>query len=256
MQYEADCPNGHRLRVTEAHFNQQIQCPTCNTSFTVPDLSKQAPDEAPKIDTGGGPRRGGFSAGAFDPKVFAGIVGRPMLAVGLILVLLSRGCDSVGNRGVGRAKAKAQKVRTEFKDEWDAERTVLENKIKAIEDKEEAAPEDSKEIAKIREQLTNLTGDQQKARQKLEEGKWRDLDIDARDAAVDNRINGYWREIFFVFATVVLAVGLLAVSWVAEGTERMVCLIMLAILTFSIYIGGVAWISTPEVGGIGPSVLN
>ena len=72
---------------------------------------------------------------------------------------------------------------------------------------------------------------------------------------MNNRINGYWREIFFVFATVILAVGLLAVSWVAEGTERMVCLIMLAILTFSIYIGGAAWINSPAAG-IGLGVLN
>ncbi|NQU25025.1 MAG: hypothetical protein HQ567_27380 [Candidatus Nealsonbacteria bacterium] len=253
MQYEADCPNGHRLRVTEAHFNQQIQCPTCNTSFTVPDLSNQAPDEAPKIDTGAAPRRGGFSMGAFDSKSLAGMVGRPMLAVGLILVLLSRGCDSIGNRGVGRAQAIASKVRTEFKDGCDSDRTKLDNQIKAIQDKDEPTSEDSKNIAKLREDLSNLTGEQQKAQQKLEEGKWRDLDIDARDAAVDNRISGYWREVFFVFSTVILAIGLLAVSWIAEGTERMVCLIMLAILTFSIYIGGIAWISTP---GVGPGMLN
>ncbi len=255
MQYEADCPNGHRLRVTEAHFNQQIECPTCNTSFTVPDLSTQAPEEVPEIDTGNPSRRGGFSVGAFNTQAFAAMAGRPMLAVGLILVLLSRGCDSIGNRGVGRAQAKAQKVQTEFQDNWEADRTELENQIKTIQDKEEPAPEDSKNIADLRKQLSDLTTDQQKARQKLEQGKWRDMGIVARDAAVNNRINGYWREIFFVFATVILAVGLLAVSWVAEGTERMVCLIMLAILTFSIYIGGAAWINSPAAG-IGLGVLN
>lgn len=245
MQYEADCPNGHRLRVTEAHFNQQIQCPTCNTSFTVPDLSNQATNEAPKIDTGAAPRRAGLSMGAFDAKSFAGLVGRPMLAIGLILVLLSRGCDSIGNRGVGRAQAIAQKVRTEFQDDWDTTRTEVENAIKEIQDNDEPTPEDSEALTENQKKLANLNKDQQKARQKLERDDWRQLDIDARDAAVDNRISGYWREVFFVFATVILAIGLLVVSWIAEGTERMVCLIMLAILTFSVYIGGIAWINVP-----------
>ena len=86
---------------------------------------------------------------------------------------------------------------------------------------------------------------EQKAQKNLEAGAWRKLGIAARDAAANNQMNAYWREIFFVFATLILAVGLLAVSWTAQGAERWVCLIMLTILTFSIYIVGMAWTGIP-----------
>jgi hypothetical protein len=80
-----------------------------------------------------------------------------------------------------------------------------------------------------------------KERKKYERGAWRDLETNARIVKTNQQINGYWREIFFVFASIVLATGLLLVSWTAQGAERWVALMMLAVLTVSIYIGGVAW---------------
>ena len=47
----------------------------------------------------------------------------------------------------------------------------------------------------------------------------------------------------FVFGTIVLSFGLLIVSWTAQGAERWICLIMLAIITFSLYVGGIAWVA-------------
>ena len=35
----------------------------------------------------------------------------------------------------------------------------------------------------------------------------------AREAGRRHKIDGYWRELFFVFAAVVLSLGLLIVSW-------------------------------------------
>ena len=59
----------------------------------------------------------------------------------------------------------------------------------------------------------------------------------------------YWREWVFVLSAIVLTIGLLAVSAIAEGAERLVCLIMLAIITFSIFIGGVAWMAGARSSG-------
>ena len=44
-----------------------------------------------------------------------------------------------------------------------------------------------------------------------------------------------------IFASIVLASGLLVVGWNADGAERWISLVMLAIITFSVYIGGLAW---------------
>jgi hypothetical protein len=43
---------------------------------------------------------------------------------------------------------------------------------------------------------------------------------------------------------VILVVGLLTVGFGGEKHERLICLIMIAIITFSVYVGGLAWINT------------
>jgi hypothetical protein len=70
-----------------------------------------------------------------------------------------------------------------------------------------------------------------------------DLRKDA-DAASDNcAIWGYWLEWAFVLGTLVLANGLILCSFTATGATRLMCLVMTAIITFSLYVGGVAWIA-------------
>jgi len=213
MDYEVSCPKGHKLRVTEAHFGQQVNCPTCGESFVVPDAasasgeSAHAPGGVPAAasPSTSGARSSGGSA-TFTSVSLA--VGRPMLALGLLLVLLSRGCDAIGQRGVVRAKAKLRAARSEFyyqyRDRSSAER-----------DKEE---------------------------ERREKGEWRRLGRASSQAAANNDMSAYWREILFVIGTIILAFGLLAVSWNARGAERWVCLIILAIQAFSIYVAGAAWV--------------
>jgi hypothetical protein len=121
----------------------------------------------------------------------------------------------------------------------------FERRIAAIQDKEKPSPEDPQLLADLRKSLADLQTARQKAQKVFEEGTLRDANIAARDALANNGINAYWREIFFVFATLVLAAGLLAVSWTAQGAERWVCLIMLAIITFSVYVIGIAWTPLP-----------
>ncbi len=62
------------------------------------------------------------------------------------------------------------------------------------------------------------------------------IDLSARDAILYKDAGSYWREWCFVIGTVILAVGLLTVGFTGRGAERTICLIMIAIITFSIYI--------------------
>jgi hypothetical protein len=74
----------------------------------------------------------------------------------------------------------------------------------------------------------------------------------AKYARYRNQIMGYWRELLFSFGTIVLAIGLLATGFTSEGAGRWICLIMLSILMFAYYIGGVASIHSlpiPFLGG-------
>ncbi len=257
MTLEAECPRGHRLKITEAHLGKQVSCSVCGTTFVVPktgpppapgEAQGSAQPEMPQINTGGAPgladslpkipRLPGFGV---NPLVW----GRPMMMVGLLLVLVSRGCYSVGHRGVARARQKEQVARNHFDDKWDAEAISLQRELDALDEKEEPDPDDAERRGELRTQLTELSKERQKARESLEAGEWRDLSIAARDAAAKHEMRAYWYEMFFVFASLLLTAGLLVVSWNAQGAERSVCLIILAIIAFSVYVAGIAWIQIP-----------
>lgn len=250
MAHEVVCPKGHRVQITEAHFGRQVRCPTCNEPFVAPDLGAQegaaesgepSASGLPQVDTSGSARRFGSSSRGPGLMGFSLAAGRPLVAIGLLLVLVSRGCDSVGRRGIGRADAKARMARTKFSDKWEEEARRLDQRIEDLYDKEDRTTADDERLAELREQRSKL-GEKRRKEEEEFEPTWRKLQNKARDAAANNQMRGWWYEILFVIGTIILTFGLLAVSWNAQGAERWVCLIMLAILTFSIYIGGIAWI--------------
>ncbi len=249
MHYEAQCPKGHRLQVTEQHFGQRVACPTCGDVFVVPVLFPADPGKpaaavptppASKAAADSGRWKPALDLAAGMPQLSL-LAGRPMVAVGLLLVLLARGCDQISLRGVERAEAKVRAAHTEFADVWQTKRAKLEEDIASEESKDNKA-RDEKAVADARTRLTELASEEGKDRRKQERGAWRDLEVAGHAAKTSQLINGYWREIFFVFASLVLAAGLLVVSWAAQGAERWITLIMLAIITVSLYIGGVAWL--------------
>jgi hypothetical protein len=169
-----------------------------------------------------------------------------MVAVGLVLVLLSKGCESVSRQGVERAEAIAARAAEQFDDEAKIKQFELQRQIEEISARGEIKPDDQKRIDDLKKRQTDLAASAAKERQIKEAGEWRELEIASREAARRHKIDGYWRELFFVFAAVVLSLGLLIVSWAAQGAELWVSLMMLAIITFSLFIGGAAWIPIPR----------
>lgn len=271
MNVEIVCPNGHKVQVAEVHLGIEISCPTCGVAFVASRPGTQAPPAPTET-----PRQGptmpqlGEKVAALRSKIPPGVglkllspnTGRPMLMIGLVLVLLARGCDTLGQRSVDRADAKVEIAQNEFADECEDELADIQGRIETTDqriqdltEKDDQTQADRDKIQELRKkqtedrnELTKIQEQHRLERNKLEKGRWRELQSTARDADSQNRAAGYWREMFFVFASVVLAVGLLIVSWSAQGAERWVCLIMLAIITFSIYIGGIAWMAGNSLG--------
>jgi len=284
MAYEAECPKGHRLQVTEAHFNQQVNCPTCGESFLVPDLGAKQPAGNPHANTAAlsspAPLPPAGSAG----RPFSLLVGRPMLAVGLLLVLVSRGCHAVGSRAVESAEQKKELALLRFNNELKEARLEIEERISEIDDKQRwresqedrlieqsRRAEDPSERAKVEKELEDLQedwkDDQQtegeqrvelqrqleelKDKQRISErvftnGEYRKLDAAAKEAFAKKSIRAYWWEMLFLVSSLIFALGLLMVSWSAQGAERLVCLIMLAIIALSLYSIGIAWTPVPR----------
>ena len=170
-----------------------------------------------------------------------------MVAVGLVLVLLSKGCDSISRRSVDRAEAMAQKAVEQFNDDVKTKELAIQREIDEITARGEVKPRRPEEDRRS-EQTPNrscrfLRQRSQGQRGRASGGSWKSPP--ARPTA-NHKINGYWRELFFVFAAIVLSLGLLVVSWGAEGAERWITLMMLAIITFSLFVGGLAWVAIPR----------
>ena len=142
-------------------------------------------------------------------KPFGSIV----LLAGLVIVLFSRGCDSINIRDINAAAANVEALRIEEPgdDETADDRKKKQDKIKSA----------SKSVENKR---------------------------------INTRRMGKWLEVLFVLGTVCLSTGLLITGLTAEGAGRWIAMVMLAIIVFSVYIGGTAWMASiqsllPAVGG-------
>src|SRR5215204_5274747 len=118
----AVCPNGHRLQIQDAHAGRTITCPMCQTSFvaTPQPGGPSGPPTPPGAADGGftdmgggggammGPP-GGVRRQKMSPEQMASkvnwLIGKPLLFIGLVLVLFGRGCDAISMRSVGRTTA-------------------------------------------------------------------------------------------------------------------------------------------------------
>ena len=174
----------------------------------------------PKVPRGLVSRRRSLR-GAADVAVLGG---KLAVAIGLVLVVLARGGDSVGNRGLARANAKIEQERMELGMDEDMKMPKISSR------------EDFERMQERRRQ--------QAEKRKANEKRLEDVRKDAREAAISNTKLAYFREWLFVIGSIVLAMGLLHVGFNGTGPERIICLIMLAIITFSVYVGGVPWISS------------
>jgi predicted Zn finger-like uncharacterized protein len=104
--------------------------------------------------------------------------------------------------------------------------------------------------------VSRRTGVYQKASEKYVEDEGRSADPfnntsrgeqlqkKAKDASYAVKIMPYWHEWLFIIGTLALVYGLLITGFGPAGPEKIVALVMLAILTFSIYVAGMPWISS------------
>ena len=150
-------------------------------------------------------------------------LGKLLVLFGLSVVIFARGCNGIQSRGVDRAQAKLSEAKNEFEDRWDDKmRPFLKDKPKIDTLNEEKSAEDLR----------------------FRQTEWLKLIRSARDVDVRQRILAYWMEWIFVLGSVLLGLGLLTVGLYGKGAERTACLVMLGILTFSIYVGGSAWLTS------------
>jgi len=180
---------------------------------------------------------------------------KSMLVVGIVLVLLSRGCDSLARRNVAAAQAKLQLGQAYFANDWEDDEIDLKQDIRDIQNditkEREAEKRDDEAIKKLEERLKEkqkkkdeFDKERAEATQEFQEGDLRELQYAANIARASSEKGGWWREAFFVLGTLLVTLAVSAIGFQSTGPERIVSLIILAIIAFSLYIGGVAWLSS------------
>ncbi len=167
------------------------------------------------------------------------LVGRPLLALGLLLVIIAQGCDTVGDRYADRLEARYQLARDQFSDEYQKERLEFEDDKKKIQDNDNLEGEMRRDrLEVVNEKLSDLRERETEKRRELEIGRWYKMRIASRDAQHNNRAWGFFRAIVFLFGSLVLTTGLMIVGFTGQGADRWICLAILLIIVISLYGGG------------------
>jgi hypothetical protein len=261
------CPNGHHIQVTDRHLGQTVKCPTCQTAFVAQadGLSiESVPAERPSLSADGGAKAP--SQMSFVAAMVNAFVGKPLLFLGLILVVLGRGCDSTGMRSVNRTNAQYQQAKVAFQLEWDSKMSAQQQKfdkknrelseLNELRFKKGGGPGDdnfnkksddlAKELNDLNKELGKLRFERNSQLIEKETGEWKPAKEAAQSAQNNHRMWVYWYELLFIFGTVVLVLGVLTLAFTGQGAERWVAYIIIAILTFSVYVGGFAWMASAE----------
>ena len=180
---------------------------------------------------------------SFEVLTHARVIGQPLVLVGLLLVLGARGCETVHSRYVDRVQAIATVAESQFQNGWTQERKALQTKLTELQEKVGRSTVESQQMLQLRKDIVALKARKTQEQNEKRNGVWREQQTAARDAEAAFKMWGWLRESVFVFGTIGLAIGLLAVGFSGSGPERWISLIMIAIITFSIYVGGIAWLN-------------
>jgi hypothetical protein len=171
------------------------------------------------------------------------LTGIGLVAVGLLLVLAARGCETLADRYTRRVSALASAEPERFQQDWNRERRELQAAVDALQAKSNPTQTERNLLSTRQTELRTLNERKLAEQNRLSQGRWAELRGAASTAAEDNRAWGFWRGVIFVFGTFVLVPGLLVVGFVGQNAERWMCLVMLGVVMFSLYVGDNVWSS-------------
>ena len=113
---------------------------------------------------------------------YAAFLGQPLLVMGLFLIVLTRGCDSMGQRHVARTLAQAKLAESDFQDEWDRQKAPIEQELNDLRARSDPSPADRSRLDSLTDQLRSLNDQKQAESNRLRAGPWRELNTAAREA--------------------------------------------------------------------------
>jgi ABC-type transport system involved in cytochrome bd biosynthesis fused ATPase/permease subunit len=139
-------------------------------------------------------------------------------------------------------KSQASLATEEFNYDYDIRQAALELEREQINAKAELSQYDQTRLESIDESLVKLQEDRQKEQSRLRRSTWQRLQHAADTAEANRQQVALFYTLGFVFGTMVLTIGLLIVGLTGQGAQSWICMGILAIIAFSLFVGGTAWI--------------
>ena len=169
-------------------------------------------------------------------------IGHLSLTVGLLTVLLARGCDTLSAHHAARLEAIIKSNVEQFDEDGLSRRQSLEQRRSELQSRTNSSPAAQQQLNEVNSRLDQLKGVIANERRQLEEGLWGQQRSAADRAKTNHLLWGFWREAAFLLGTVVLVIGLLAVAVSGDVPEKWLCLGMLGAIIFSVYLGNAVFL--------------
>ncbi len=165
---------------------------------------------------------------------WGGRYARLIVLLGLLLVVVGRGCDSFGVKYAKRQQVLVELARANSDTSFRQRKSEIQSRIDALQRRSSATALDQQSLATYRDQL--LKADREFAEQQslLARTTWLDLENKAQFASSEHVAWQPLYEVIAVLGSAVLAYGLLCVAFTGEATERWGCWILLGVLLASL----------------------
>lgn len=158
---------------------------------------------------------------------------KAFVALGLLLVFGVRGCETLSERYAARLVAKAEILPAQFDADWEARKQAIAVRRDNI---TEQGLQRDVEIEKLQTELSQLNTKLQTERERLAKDHWQALQSAARSATASHTIWNFWRELLFLPAAVLLALGLFRLGLGSDAPDRWLCWGLLLLLAYALLI--------------------
>lgn len=174
----------------------------------------------------------------FDPIDYLRPWANILVLLGLLLVLVARGCGTMSAYSAQAAAGKAEVRLDEMQFEHNQEEEKIKADIREIDEMKEPSDSDRERKKEYEEKLREVEKENREELGEFRRGDYAELQHDAKVAKNELAGSRWWSELWFLLGAIILTAGLITIGFTRAGPERMVALIIIAIIALYLFGGG------------------
>jgi len=164
--------------------------------------------------------------------------GRWVMVASLLVIVMGRGCDRIGQHHVERQQAAFDLVQIEFNSKHEKKIANREQRILDLRTRANITMEESQELRNLQNDLVSLQNSRALELSKFQDDAWHSMRYASQSAKANFAIWSYYRQLLFFVAMLALVAGCFARFYVGDVFERILSIGLLAIVALSVVLGG------------------